>query len=362
MKTKLLLLLLVATQAVVAQVPAAQVCDKAEYRIRMRDGVALHTTVYTPKGAADAPMLVQRTPYGCAPYGEGKFPKAMEKGYLRSYIDAGYIVVLQDVRGRYMSEGDYENVRPAATSPDGTDERTDAYDTVEWLVGNVAHTNGRVGFFGSSYPGFYAIQGALCGHETVVAASPQAPVTDWFMGDDAHHNGVLMLCDDFTFLPGMSHTDHSPAQTMPAKRSFDTAPDIYDFFLRAGTLDSLRRMVAPASFWNDMAAHPDDAGKHAGEQMLVRGDIMRGRYRRSFTSPEPFVPGRAEDVEFSMADIAHTFAAGHRIMVQVQSSWFPVAERSPQQFVDLWHCTAADFVECRIGVYGGESWIECGRR
>ena len=596
MKTKLLLLLLFAAQAAVAvaQVPVKQVCDKAEYRIRMRDGVALHTTVYTPKGATDAPMLVQRTPYGCAPYGEEQFPRSLEKGYLRSYIDAGYIVVLQDVRGRYMSEGDYENVRPAATSDAGTDERTDAYDTVEWLVGNVAHTNGRVGFFGSSYPGFYAMQGALCGHRAVVAASPQAPVTDWFMGDDAHHNGVLMLCDAFTFLPGMSHTDHKPAPKMPAKRSFDMAPDIYDFFLRAGTLDSLRRMVAPASFWNDMAAHPDydawwqerdvrrlchdirpallivggtfdaedcfgawelykavrrqsprtdcrlvvgpwahgawrkggqrlgshnfgvqagwryyvehferpffdhflrgaeadiprvsvfvsgsnrwehrdewaegdsspvrlyfgaggrlsfdkpkrggvahytsdpahpvpymehctkrrekeymiadqrfasarrdvltyateplaepltlagevrvhlrvalsttdadfvvklidaypdGAEQHAGEQMLVRGDIMRGRYRRSFSAPEPFVPHRADDVEFRMADIAHTFAAGHRIMVQVQSSWFPVAERSPQQFIDLWHCTAADFVKCRVKVYGGESFIEVG--
>lgn len=595
MKQLLLLLSLLFCRVAAAQVPASQVCDKAEYRIAMRDGVLLHTTVYTPKGATDAPMLIQRTPYGCAPYGEGRFPKGMEKGYLRTYIDAGYILVFQDVRGRYMSEGEYENVRPAASVPDGTDEATDAYDTVEWLVHNVAHNNGRVGFFGSSYPGFYAFEGARCGHPAVLAVSPQAPVTDWYMGDDAHHNGVLMLCDAFSFLPGMSHKDHTPATRMPAKRSFAMSPDIYDFFLRAGTLDSLRRMVSPAAFWNDMAAHPDydawwqerdvrrrchdikpallivggtfdaedcfgawnlykavrtvspqtdcrlvvgawahgawrkggrrlgahdfgsesdwryyverferpffdrflrgaecdiprvsvfvsgsnrcelfddwtegqflpvrlyfgkggallfdkprrggvaeylsdpsdpvpymehctakrqkeymvadqrfasargdvltytsaplaepltlagavkahlrvaisttdadfvvklidvfpdDAPDHAGEQMLVRGDVMRGRYRRSFSSPEPFVPGRAETVEWTMTDIAHTFRAGHRIMVQVQSSWFPLAERSPQQFIDLWHCTQADFVPCRVKVFGGESWVEAGR-
>lgn len=169
--------LLLAPLVPAAAQSVADVCDKAEYRIAMRDGVKLHTTVYTPKNAVAAPILIQRTPYSCAPYGEGRFPKGLEKGYLRGYVDAGYILVFQDVRGRYMSEGEYENIRPAGA----VDETTDAYDTVEWLVHNLPHTNGRVGFFGSSYPGFYAMLGALSGHPAVVAASPQAPVADWFM-------------------------------------------------------------------------------------------------------------------------------------------------------------------------------------
>ena len=193
---------LLAAVAAFAGQPVAELYDKAEYRIAMRDSVALYTAVYTPKAPGEAPVIIFRTPYGCGPYGAGRFPQGFEKGYLRSYVDRGYIIVMQDVRGRYMSEGDFEHVRPAGSGE--TDETTDSYDTVDWLVRHIPHNNGRVGFAGCSYPGFYAMMGGLCGHPAVKAVSPQAPVTDWFMGDDVHHNGVLMLTDSYRFLSGMN--------------------------------------------------------------------------------------------------------------------------------------------------------------
>lgn len=121
---------------------------------------------------------------------------------MRSYVDRGYIIVRQDVRGRYMSEGEFMHVRPAGFG--SVDETTDSYDTVDWLVKNIPGNNGRVGFAGCSYPGFYALMGGLSGHPAVKAVSPQAPVTDWYMGDDVHHNGVLMLSDAVRFLNSMN--------------------------------------------------------------------------------------------------------------------------------------------------------------
>ncbi len=586
----LLLVALAALRIAPAQ-PLDSLCTKTEHRIAMRDGVRLHTTVYAPRSAEPAPILIFRTPYGCAPYGPRRFPSSLEEGYLRTYLDRGYILVLQDVRGRYMSEGEFVNVRPAA-GKGAVDETTDSYDTVEWLVCHVPHNNGRVGFAGSSYPGFYALMGALCGHPAVRAVSPQAPVVDWFMGDDTHHNGVLMLTDSYRFIPGMSRPGkHTPAERMPS-RGQPTCPEgmtEYEFFLRIATLDSLSRMLPPTPFWEEMAAHPDydawwqardvrqrcrdirpavlivggtydaedcygtwnlyrtirsqspattcrlvigpwshgawrsgdgrlgpfDFGVEAsgryyvehfelpffehwlrgreevrdslpsdseavrvyvpgrnewqgfdrwppaasrevtlylheggaldtlrptarrsrssyrsdpndpvpymeplgrkrdkrymvadqrftdgrrdvltfvseplaeeltlagpvevtlnatlsttdadfvvrlsdqfpegdslpGYRMLVRGDVMRGRYRHSFSRPEPFRPGRVEEVRFTMPDAVHTFRAGHRIVVQVQSSWFPLAERSPQQFVNPWTCRPEEFLPCEV--------------
>lgn len=575
---------LLAAAAVCAQ-PVSSLYDKAEYRIAMRDSVHLHTSVYTPKAPGRAPILVFRTPYGTGPYGADKFPAGFEKGYLRSYVDRGYIIVQQDVRGRNRSEGEFMHIRPVGFGD--VDESTDSYDTVDWLVKHIPGNNGRVGFAGCSYPGFYALMGALSGHPAVKAVSPQAPVTDWYMGDDVHHNGILMLSDAVRFLNSMNTPlGHTPTDRMP-RRELTFAPDERTFFLEHPTRADLTTLLAPNAFWEEMSGHPDydewwrardtrracynirsamlvvggtydaedcygawnlyramvrqssptpvhlvagpwshgawrgdgrrlgdfdfgeqasgsyymehfeapffdcylwardtvdrlppvavftsgddrwhtfdrwtpaearrmtlylaaggrlttekptaknsstsylsdpadpvpyvaasglrrtkeymvadqrflarrgdvltfvseplpenttlvgpveaaleaalstsdadfvvklidcfpDEGEKAGMQMLVRGDAVRGRYRDGFTRPRAFVPGKPETVPFRTTDIAHTFRAGHRIMVQVQGSWFPLMERSPQQFMDLWSCTAADFVPCRVTLF-----------
>ncbi len=251
----LLLTGLLAAVAAFAGQPVAELYDKAEYRIAMRDSVALYTAVYTPKAPGEAPVIIFRTPYGCGPYGAGRFPQGFEKGYLRSYVDRGYIIVMQDVRGRYMSEGDFEHVRPAGSGE--TDETTDSYDTVDWLVRHIPHNNGRVGFAGCSYPGFYAMMGGLCGHPAVKAVSPQAPVTDWFMGDDVHHNGVLMLTDSYRFLSSMNTPPgRVPAAKMPSM-SRQTQPDERTFFLEHTALAELTGLLKPNPFWEEMSAHPD---------------------------------------------------------------------------------------------------------
>ena len=566
---------LLAVAAACAQ-PVSSLYDKAEYRIAMRDSVRLHTSVYTPKAPGRAPIIIFRTPYGTGSYGAGKFPAGFDKGYLRSYVDRGYIIVQQDVRGRNRSEGEFMHIRPVGFGD--VDEATDSYDTVEWLVKHIPGNNGRVGFAGCSYPGFYALMGALSGHPAVKAVSPQAPVTDWYMGDDVHHNGILMLSDAVRFLHSMNT---SPEGT--PRRELPLSPDERTFFLEHPARADLTKLLAPNAFWEEMSEHPDydewwrardtrracynirpamlvvggtyDAedcygawnlyravvrqssptpvhlvvgpwahgawtgdgrrlgdldfgeeasGKHymenfeapffdcylwardtvdrlppvsvfssgddrwhtfdrwtpagarrmtlyladggrlteerptaknsstaylsdpadpvpyvetsgtrrpkeymvadqrflagrkdvltfvtepltedmtlvgpveaaletalstsdadfvvklidcfpdGGEQRLVRGDAVRGRYRDGFTRPKAFSPGRPECVRLRTTDIAHTFRAGHRIMVQVQSSWFPLTERNPQQYVDLWRCAASDFVPCRVTLF-----------
>ena len=573
------------TAAAVCAQPVSSLYDKAEYRIAMRDSVHLHTSVYTPKAPGRAPILVFRTPYGTGPYGADKFPAGLDKGYLRSYVDRGYIIVQQDVRGRNRSEGEFMHVRPVGFGD--VDESTDSYDTVDWLVKHIPGNNGRVGFAGCSYPGFYALMGALSGHPAVKAVSPQAPVTDWYMGDDVHHNGILMLSDAVRFLNSMNTPPgHTPTDRMP-RRELTFSPDERTFFLEHPTRADLMTLLAPNAFWEEMSGHPDydewwrardtrracynirpamlvvggtydaedcygawnlyravvrqssptpvhlvagpwshgawqgdgrrlgdfdfgeqasgsyymehfeapffdcylwardmvdrlppvavftsgddrwhtfdrwtpaearrltlylaeggrlttekptarnsstsylsdpadpvpyvaasglrrpkeymvadqrflagrpdvltfvsdplpedmtlvgpveaaletalstsdadfvvklidcfpNEGEKPGMQMLVRGDAVRGRYRDGFTRPKAFVPGKPETVPFRTTDIAHTFRAGHRILVQVQSSWFPLMERSPQQFMDLWSCTAADFVPCRVTLF-----------
>ena len=560
--------------------PFCECYEKNEYRIPMRDGVRLYTAVYSPRDTASAPIVILRTPYGCRPYGPDAYPN-WDEGYMHAYVERGYIIVLQDVRGRYRSEGEFVHVRPVGEGP--ADETTDSYDTVDWLVARIPHNNGRVGFIGSSYPGFYALMGALSRHPAVKAASPQAPVTDWFLGDDVHHNGVLMLGDATRFLASMNTpAGHTPSETAPG-RSVRTEPDERTFFLRHATRAEITELLAPNAFWEEMMRHPDydawwrmrdtrnacrdiapallivggtfdaedcygawnlyravkkqspatachlvvgpwahgawrgegrrlgdfDFGEEAsgawyverfempffdrylrsgpaeplpgvsvftsgddrwhafdewvpgdasettlyldregtlserkpsvrrastgyvsdpadpvpyvarsgirrpkeymiadqrltegrqdvvrfrseplaedrtfvgpvdadlrvvlsttdadfvvklidefpadsdrpGYRMLVRGEVMRGRYRNSFSAPEPFVPGHPARVPVHTTDIAHTFRAGHRIVIEVQSSWFPLAERNPQQFVDLWRCSAADFIPCRV--------------
>src|SRR6267142_109134 len=179
---------------------------KKEMYIPMRDGVKLFTAVYIPKDSSEKhPILMTRTPYSCAPYGENNFSRNLWGSHLRYYMRENYIIVRQDVRGRWMSEGEFVDVRPFNPNkkgPKDIDEASDTYDAIDWLVKNIPWNNERVGVFGISYPGFYSTMAALSGHPALKAVSPQAPVTDWFQGDDFHHNGVFFQLDGFSFYAG----------------------------------------------------------------------------------------------------------------------------------------------------------------
>ncbi|RNC87059.1 MAG: CocE/NonD family hydrolase [Winogradskyella sp.] len=166
---------------------------KKEVTIAMRDGIKLHTTIYTPKDTSKTyPILLKRTPYSCRPYGENEFPSKV--GPNKYLMEEGNIMVYQDVRGRWNSEGVYDNMRAYIPNKTGdqTDEASDTYDTIEWLVNNVAHNNGKVGTYGISYPGFYTTYSLLDSHPALKAASPQACIGDFFF-DDFIHNGAYLL-------------------------------------------------------------------------------------------------------------------------------------------------------------------------
>lgn len=579
---------------------------KKEVTIPMRDGIKLFTSIYAPKDNAEKhPILITRTPYSCSPY--GKDYRQFWRSFQLKYCKEGYVLVIQDVRGRWMSEGKFEVVRPfnpdKKTNKD-IDEASDTYDTIDWLVKNVENNNGNVGVTGISFPGFFATEAALSGHPALKAVSPQAPVTDRFMGDDDHHNGVLFLMDAFDFHVGYGFSQpHPQPSTKPAKTFNIPGRDNYAWYLKMGALPNFTKIGGDSlEFWDNMMKHPnldawwkardarsgfkdvkpailvvgglfdaedgygawntykglvkkspqtnstlvvgpwfhgqwggndgthlgnimfyantaqwyqdhvevpwfnyylkgkgtldsiskaviffsgenrwrkfkqwpvpeavatpiyleangklsfntpakgkpamdsyvsdpakpvpyaenvhfnrtreymtddqrfaarrtdvlvyetnvlnddvtlagpviadllvsisktdadfvvklidvypDDAPRNpvtkytmAGYQMLVRGDIMRGRYRNSFSAPEAFVPGKPTQVKFTMPDVAHTFKKGHKIMVQVQSSWFPLADRNPQQFVDIYHAKNSDFVKETVNVYLNESKI-----
>lgn len=584
--------------------------NKIERYITMRDGIKLFTSIYIPKDESGKhPIMLNRTPYSCAPYGENRYTARYAGRGDSTYFHRDYIMVYQDVRGRYMSEGDFEDVRPfqpVKKSKKDIDESTDAYDTIDWLLKNIKSNNGNVGSFGISYPGFYATETALSNHPALKAVSPQAPVTDWFIGDDFHHNGVMFLMDNFGFFRGFGIPRPKPLTDYPAPTALNI-PDSYSFFMREGTFLELKNkyMGDSIKFWNDVAAHPDyddwwkardaragcynikpamlivgglfdaedcwggwnlykaiesqspntnckivegpwfhgawarstgeylgniwfgqktsswyrsnielpffeyhlngkgsaDQVKEAtifitgenkwhrydvwppkevtyvdlllqpngkavmnspvvtannstssgydeyvsdpmkpvpytedvhndrtreymtddqrfasrrpdvlvyqtevlenditltgpvvadlftsisttdadfvvklidvfpddfkypdsvkinypmgGYQMLVRGEIMRARYRNSFSVPEAMVPGKVTEVKFELPDVAHTFKKGHRIMIQVQSTWFPLADRNPQQFIDPYKCTTKDLVKSTIRIHHG---------
>ena len=175
--------------------------EKSEHMVLMRDGVRLHTTVYAPRNHGKTyPFLIERTPYGSHPYGKGDYPESL--GPSQYFADSGYIFVQQDVRGCFLSEGRFQDLRPyLPNKPSKTDidESSDAYDTIDWLVKNIPNHNGKAGLWGISYPGFYATQSLIDGHPALAAVSPQAPVTDWFLGDDSHHNGAFFLLQEFNF-------------------------------------------------------------------------------------------------------------------------------------------------------------------
>lgn len=583
---------------------------KYEFQIPMRDGVKLFTAVYVPKDQSKPyPFLVERTPYTVAPYGVDNYPRRL--GPSQEFEEAGYIFVDQDVRGRWMSEGKWEEMTPHIDAPQGkgqVDESTDMYDTVEWLLKNVPNNNGKVGIYGISYPGFYTSASIIDSHPAIKAASPQAPVTDLYMNDDAYHNGAFMLAANFDFytffkqekgplLPPKSqewgeydygtqdgynfylqkaeplsktfnlitdqenplwrdqvvnttydhywqirniaahlHNIHcavlnvggwfdaedleGPLKTfrtinkddpgtvnllvegpwahatwdyvkgqklgrvdwgsntaeffrskiqfpffeqylkgdgdakLPKAYVFETGTNVWrqyaswppagtqprmlyfqaggklSFAAPTGTgydeyvsdpahpvpfvnyttndvpqeyMDSDQRFAArrpdvltyetepltediavagpiePKLFVSTSGTdsdfdvklidvYPEDypepqekaekftdvkvpAVPMAGYEQLVRGEPFRGKFRHSFEKPEPFTPGKMENIDFTMPDINHVFRRGHRIMVQVQSSWFPLTDLNPQTFVDIPMARPEQFVKATERVY-----------
>jgi len=573
---------------------------KREVYVPMRDGIQLYTAIYEPKSTTEKyPILINRTPYSVAPYGEGKFRANWNNHYME-YFKRGYIMVMQDVRGRMMSEGSFMDVRPFNPHKRGTqtDEASDTYDLIDWLLVNTKNNNGRAGIYGISYPGYYATMGALSGHPAMKASSPQAPVTEWFIGDDFHHNGAFMEMDAFGFYSSFGKPRPLPTTKGASGFQFPYA-DKYKFYLEAGTLKNLAALMGDSvKFWNELYQHPDydewwqnrntrkfvqhipdntatlvvgglfdaedcfgawslyksiekkahnnnklvmgpwshggwargtgdhlgnvqfgsetskwyqqnveipyfeyylrgkgspddiaeatvffsganewhrfhqwppaaaknrkvylhpngmlnveppcraegykqylsdpakpvpfidgiitrrtaeymtddqrfastrpdvltftskklnsdvtvagpvianlftsisttdadfvvkiidvfpddfkysDVDKNAypmgGYQMLVRGEIMRGRYRNSFQFPQPFMPGAVTKVSYKLPDVAHVFKKGHRIMVQIQSSWFPLADQNPQQYVNIYEANERDFVSSLIRIH-----------
>ena len=585
---------------------------KKEIMVPMRDGIKLFTSVYIPKYQSEKhPILMTRTPYSCAPYGEKNY-RTFYKNHYREYLKEGYIMVVQDVRGCWMSEGVFEDVRPFKKDKKGNaiDEASDTYDTIDWLVKNLDNNNGNVGVFGISYPGFYSTEAALSNHPALKAVSPQAPVTEWFLGDDFHHNGAFMLMDGFSFYRNFGRPRPVPTTFQTPNRLKFESNDNYDLYLKTGAISNFTKQYMGDSirFWNDIISHPNydafwkarnarvgcyniqpailvvgglfdaedcfgawnlfkainkqspqtnsklvigpwfhgqwagrgsdgsflgnvqfgsktsewfgyhdeipffqyylknkgsvdgiakaniffsgennwhqfdqwppknttsepwsmvKAGKlvrtsgkaeasqkgydeyisdpakpvpytqdvhfgrtreymtddqrfasrrpdvlvyqtevldeditlagvltadllvsttgtdadfvvklidvfpddfkyeqngngkvpMGGYQMLVRGEVMRGRFRNSFEKPEAFVPGQPTRVKYNLPDIAHTFKKGHKIMVQVQSSWFPLVDRNPQQFIDIYHAKDSDFKKATIKLYHEDSRI-----
>ena len=243
--------------AQLADSPASEVrakYTKYEYRIPMRDGVKLFTSIYTPKDQSRKyPMLMSRTPYSVRPYGADQYRAAL--GPSDHFLKAGYIFVYQDVRGRYKSEGSFEQIRPR--NPVGVDETTDAYDTVDWLLTNTANHNSRVGVWGISYPGFYTSTSMIDAHPAIKAVSPQAPVGDWFIGDDFHHNGAFYLAHAFRWFWSNSRTG-ADSKPNTERINFDyPSPDGYDLFLSMGTLAEIneRLLKHEIPFWKDLMTH-----------------------------------------------------------------------------------------------------------
>ena len=231
---------------------------KYEHRIPMRDGVRLFTRVYVPKDDSQAwPVMLTRTPYALKPYGTDNYNDPA--GSFRTLAKDKFILVTQDVRGRYGSEGTYMHVRPfnPAKGPKDFDESSDAYDTIDWLVKNVPNNNGNVGMFGISYPGFYTSMGMIDSHPALKAASPQAPISDWFMGDDIHHNGAFFLSQNFGFFHSFAQRADDPLHEELKPFNFKT-PDGYDFFLRMGPLANSDKVLLKGRSpeWVEFLSHP----------------------------------------------------------------------------------------------------------
>ena len=232
---------------------------KIDTTITMRDGIKLYTIIYIPKDNSEKyPFLMERTPYSVAPYGENNYTRSL--GPNTNLMNEKYIFVYQDVRGRYMSEGINLEVTPYIPNKKNNkdvDESSDTYDTIDWLLKNIPNNNGRVGLYGISYPGFYATTSLPGAHPALKAVSPQAPVTDEFIGDDANHNGAFFLLDNFSFMNYFGKERNGPVKDYGAQMFNFKTNDVYDFFLKLGPIKNTQ---SPQYFnnksyiWNEYLA------------------------------------------------------------------------------------------------------------
>ena len=234
--------------------------QKKEIYITMRDGVKLFTSIYLPKDSTKKyPILMQRTPYSVAPYGDEKYKNSL--GPSPELMRDGYIFVYQDVRGRWMSEGIFVEMRPHIDEKKANDidESTDTYDTIDWLVKNISYNSSKVGMWGISYPGFYASAGMMAGHPALVASSPQAPMADLWR-DDSFHNGAFMLPHNFGFYPFFTNrTDDKPTQNFNKPFTYST-PDGYKFYQNLGPLKNSLNYTehhGKDPYWKANLEHPN---------------------------------------------------------------------------------------------------------
>lgn len=233
--------------------------QRSDHLIPMRDGVRLYAVIYAPRDQRRRyPFLLLRTPYGVGPYEKDKY--RLQLGPSRRFVEEGYIFVYQDVRGRYLSEGEFVNMRPLRESysrPQDIDESTDTYDTIAWLLQQVPNHNGKVGLWGISYPGFYAAAGMVRAHPALKAVSPQAPIADWFF-EDFHHHGAFFLPHAFNFFASFGVPRPKPT-TQHAPPFRHGTPDGYQFFLDLGPLKNAntRYFHHRIAFWDEILAHPN---------------------------------------------------------------------------------------------------------
>ena len=232
---------------------------KFEYKIPMRDGARLFTSVYVPDNQSQKyPILLLRTPYTVRPYGADQYKS--ELGPDEAFEKEGFIFAFQDVRGRYLSEGKFEHMRPHVPNKKTNhdiDESTDTYDTIEWLLNHIDHHNGKVGQWGISYPGFYTSAGAIDSHPALKAISPQAPIADWFW-DDWHRHGAFILNMSFDFLYAFTHSEEILKNNFWKGYEYHN-PDGYQFFLDLGPLKNVNEnhYQGKVEFWNSIVEHPN---------------------------------------------------------------------------------------------------------
>lgn len=263
MKKNLLLLLIVLPLFACAQQPVNYVKEnytKIDTVIAMRDDVKLYTIIYTPKDNSKAyPILMERTPYSSGPYGEENYMRRV--GPNEALMKGKYIFVYQDVRGRYMSGGHNKEVTPYIPHKKNNtdvDESSDTYDTIDWLLKFLKNDNGKVGLYGISYPGFYATASLPGAHPAIRAVSPQAPVTDEFIGDDANHNGAFFLMDNFFFMNYFGKERNGPVEDYGSSMFNVKTNNTYDFFMNLGPVKNTQRKEYfdhRSYIWNEYLEH-----------------------------------------------------------------------------------------------------------